>query len=81
MKKARLSKKNHKEQIHLMDQRSVVRAEAQILKNSDVSNALERAVDQVVTSVSLKSQKEKPGELPVGTRQKKLFRKVMLLLI
>ena len=45
----RLFKKNHKEQINLMDQR-LVRAEAQILKNTDVPDALERAVDRVVTS-------------------------------
>ena len=59
-----------------MDQR-LVSAEAQILKNTDVSDALERAVDRVVMSVSLKSQKDKPGELevaylPVGTRRKKI---------
>ena len=68
--------KNHKEQIHLMDQR-LVSAEAQIFKNTDVLDALERAVDRVVTSVSLESQKDKPGEpevayLPVGTRSKKI---------
>jgi len=57
-----------------MDQR-LVRAEAQILKNTDVLDALERVVDQVVTSVTLESQKDKPGEvvyLPVGTRRKKI---------
>ena len=72
VEKLRIFEKNYKEQIHLMDQR-LVRAEAQILK--DVSNALERAVDRVVSSVSLESQKDKPAEvayLPVGTRRKKI---------
>ena len=74
VEKLRRVKKNHKEQIHLMDQR-LVSAEAQILKNTDVSDALERAVDRVVTSVSLETQKDKPGEvvcLPVGTRRTKI---------
>ena len=44
VKTLRRVKKNHKEQIHLMDQR-LVRAEAQILKNTDVLEALERAVN------------------------------------
>ena len=54
-----------------MDQR-LVSAEAQILKNTDVSDALERAVNRVVTSVSLESQKDKSAEvayLPVGMRR------------
>ena len=74
VEKLQLFEKNYKEQIHLMDQR-LVRAEAQILKNTDVLDALERAVDRVVTSVSLESQKDKPAEeayLPVGTRRKKI---------
>jgi len=74
VEKLQLFEKNCKKQIHLMEQR-LVRAEAQILKNTDFSDALERAVDRVVTSVSLESQKDKPAEeayLPVGTRRKKI---------
>ena len=40
VEKLQLFEKNYKEQIHLMDQR-LVSAEAQILKNTDVSDALE----------------------------------------
>ena len=74
VEKPQLSKRNHKEQIHLMGQH-LVRAEAQILNNTDVADTLERAVNQVVTSMSLKIQKEKPGEvadLPFVTRCKKI---------